>query len=117
MTTTSLPHDSAVTPVTPSHLPCFATPPDCEISYHTQNDVTTPIREKNCSLTRENLRPAQENIFSINARKTALSTAFLRITKLFYIRFRARDSVTGVTAKFTIRGPSGGWRRRAAACR
>ena len=27
MTTTSLPHDSAVTPVTLSHLPCFATPP------------------------------------------------------------------------------------------
>ena len=27
MTTTSLPHDSAVTPVTLSHLPCFAMPP------------------------------------------------------------------------------------------
>lgn len=35
----------------------------------------------------------------INARKTALSKAFSKNTKLFYMRFRARDSVTGVTAK------------------
>ena len=85
MTTTSLPHDSAVTPVTLSHLPCFATPPRLRnFLTYSKRRYNPPIREKNCSLTRENLRPAQENILSINARKTALSKAFSKNTKLFY---------------------------------